>query len=98
MGVREDAKRIWQAAISAVQPDSAVIRALKETTLTGKIKLVAAGKAAWQMAKAASNYLGERLEQGTLCAALRPGKGFLHYPFRYSGRPAGYDRLGADLP
>ena len=22
MGVREDAKRIWQAAISAVQPDS----------------------------------------------------------------------------
>ena len=51
-------------SIGEVQPDSAVIRALKETTLNGKIKLVAAGKAAWQMAKAASNYLGERLEQG----------------------------------
>lgn len=62
--LRKDAETIIADSIREVQPDSAVIRALKETTLTGKIKLVAAGKAAWQMAKAASNYLGERLEQG----------------------------------
>ena len=62
--LRKDAETIIANSIREVQPDSAVIRALKETTLNGKIKLVAAGKAAWQMAKAASNYLGERLEQG----------------------------------
>lgn len=62
--LRKDAETIIADSIRDVQPDSAVIRALKETTLNGKIKLVAAGKAAWQMAKAASNYLGERLEQG----------------------------------
>lgn len=62
--LRKDAETIIVDSIREVQPDSAVIRALKETTLNGKIKLVAAGKAAWQMAKAASNYLGERLEQG----------------------------------
>lgn len=62
--LRKDAETIIADSIREVQPDSAVIRALKETTLTGKIKLVAAGKAAWQMANAASNYLGERLEQG----------------------------------
>ena len=62
--LRKDAETIIADSIREVQPDSAVIRALKETTLNGKIKLVATGKAAWQMAKAASNYLGERLEQG----------------------------------
>lgn len=62
--LRKDAETIIADSIREVQPDSAVIRALKETTLNGKIKLVAAGKAAWQMAKAASNYLGGRLEQG----------------------------------
>lgn len=62
--LRKDAETIIADSIREVQPDSAVIRALKETTLNGKIKLVAAGKAAWQMAKAASNYLGEQLEQG----------------------------------
>lgn len=62
--LRKDAETIIADSIREVQPDSAVIRALKETTLNGKINLVAAGKAAWQMAKAASNYLGERLEQG----------------------------------
>lgn len=72
--LRKDAETIIADSIREVQPDSAVIRALKETTLNGKIKLVAAGKAAWQMAKAASNYLGERLEQGiviTKCGHVR---------------------------
>lgn len=62
--LRKDAETIIADSIREVQPDSAVIRALKETALTGRIKLVAAGKAAWQMAKAASDYLGDRLEQG----------------------------------
>ena len=59
MGVREDAKRIWQAAISAVQPDNAVRRALDIADFTGNIHLVAIGKAAWSMANAAFEALGE---------------------------------------
>ena len=70
--LRKDAETIIADSIREVQPDSAVIRALKETTLNGKIKLVAAGKAAWQMAKAASNYLGERLEQGIVITGELP--------------------------
>ena len=53
MKVRTDAKKIWQAAISAVQPDSAVRRALETADFTGNIHLVAIGKAAWSMANAA---------------------------------------------
>ena len=41
--LRKDAETIIADSIREVQPDSAVIRALKEMTLTGKIKLVAAG-------------------------------------------------------
>ncbi len=61
----EDAKRIWQAAIKSALPDAAVRRALERADLSGgRLVLVAAGKAAWQMAKVASDILGDRLERG----------------------------------
>ena len=66
MDVREDAKRIWQRAISAVQPDSAVRRALETANFTGKIHLVAIGKAAWSMANAAYDALGEKIADGVV--------------------------------
>ena len=66
MGVREDAKRIWQAAISAVQPDSAVRRALETADFTGNIHLVAIGKAAWSMANAAFEALGNAILDGVI--------------------------------
>lgn len=44
-------------SIQAVLPDEAVRRALQDRTFPGKVVLVAAGKAAWQMAKAACNVL-----------------------------------------
>ena len=62
--LRRDAETIINDSIREVQPDSAVIRALEETPLSGRIRLVAVGKAAWQMAKAASEWLGDRLEKG----------------------------------
>ena len=57
--LREDADQIIQASLNAVLPDEAVIRALQNFRPgSGKILLVAAGKAAWQMAAAAVNVLG----------------------------------------
>lgn len=51
--LHSDAQTIIHRSIQAVLPDEAVRRALQGRTFTGKVVLVAAGKAAWQMAKAA---------------------------------------------
>lgn len=57
--LREDADQIIQASLNAVLPDEAVVRALQNFRPgPGKILLVSAGKAAWQMAAAAVNVLG----------------------------------------
>ena len=62
--MRNDADQIIREAIAAVQPDAAVQRALGGMTFSGRVLAVAAGKAAWQMAKAASEVLGDRIERG----------------------------------
>lgn len=62
--LRVQADSIVSATISAVLPDSAVKRALEGATFSGRVILVAAGKAAWQMAKAAHDYLGSRIDKG----------------------------------
>ena len=64
--LREHADQIVREAIAAVQPDAAVQRALKSMEFSGRVLLVAAGKAAWQMAKAASDCLGDRIENGVV--------------------------------
>ncbi len=57
--LRKDADAIVKACINAVLPDEAVKRALKKFKRpTGRLILVAAGKAAWQMASAAVTELG----------------------------------------
>ena len=56
--LRKDADAIIRESIAAVLPDEAVRRALSEFVPgNGKTLLVAAGKAAWQMAKAAGDVL-----------------------------------------
>ena len=62
--LRRDAETIVNESIREVQPDKAVVRALEENPLGGRIRLVAVGKAAWQMAKAAAGFLGDKLERG----------------------------------
>ncbi len=64
--LRSHADRIVSAAIKAVLPDEAVKRALSGKDFPGRVLLVAAGKAAWQMAKAASDTLGDRIEGGVV--------------------------------
>lgn len=64
--LRNIADSIIDAAIKAVLPDEAVKRALENKEFAGEVVLVAAGKAAWQMAKAASDYLGDRIDKGVV--------------------------------
>ncbi|MBR4165239.1 MAG: glycerate kinase [Lachnospiraceae bacterium] len=64
--LRSHADRIVREAIAAVQPDAAVRRALEGKEFPGRVLLAAAGKAAWQMAKAASDCLESRIEKGVV--------------------------------
>ena len=64
--LRSHAEQIVKSAIGAVLPDEAVIRALEGKSFPGKVILVAAGKAAWQMAKAAYDVLGSRIDGGVV--------------------------------
>lgn len=64
--LQEDAKQIIDWAIRAVQPDAAVRRALEMCDFTGRVVLVAVGKAAWQMANAAVSCLGDQITTGVV--------------------------------
>ena len=65
--LRHDADAIVRASIQAVLPDEAIRRALAEFRPgPGRTLLVAAGKAAWQMAKAAADCLGARMDAGVV--------------------------------
>ena len=66
MNLHQDANKIISAAIAAVQPDAAVQRALEGREFPGKVVLVSAGKAGWQMAKAACDCLGDRIHSGVV--------------------------------
>ena len=64
--LREDADAIIASSLTAVLPDEAVRRALKAfAPKGGRVLLVAAGKAAWQMAHAAVETLG-RVDGGVV--------------------------------
>jgi len=62
--LRKDADTIISASIAAVLPDQAVKRALEGRNFPGRVVLVATGKAAWQMSKAACDVLGDKLSDG----------------------------------
>ena len=64
--LRQHADKIVAASIGAVLPDAAVKRALENKVFPGKVVLVAAGKAAWQMAKAAHDCLGNHIDAGVV--------------------------------
>lgn len=73
--LRSHADAIIAASIRAVQPDEAVNRALTGRNFPGRVVLVATGKAAWQMAKAASDCLGDRIEAGVVVTKYDHVKG-----------------------
>lgn len=75
--LRTDAEAIVRDAIAAVLPDEAVRRALADLTPgPGRLLLVAAGKAAWQMARAALDAL-PRVDGGVVVTKYDHVKGAL---------------------
>ena len=65
MSVRTDAQAVMKAALNAALPDTAVKKALQTLPdYKGKLILVAAGKAAWQMAKSAYDEIGDKIDEG----------------------------------
>lgn len=73
--LRADAEKIITHAIAAVLPDAAVERALKGKTFLGRVYLVAAGKAAWQMAHAARACLQDNFCGGVVVTKYGHVKG-----------------------
>ena len=64
------------AALKAALPDTAVEKALEPARFApGRLVLVAAGKAAWQMAAAAARQLGERISSGVVITKYGHSKG-----------------------
>lgn len=67
MTLRKDADYIIKEAIRQVLPDEAVANALRGKDFgNGKVVVVAAGKAGWQMAKAAFDILKDRIDHGVV--------------------------------
>lgn len=64
--LREHAQTIIDDTLKQVQPHAAVQRALEGRTFPGKCIVIAIGKAAWTMAKAASDLLGNTIDHGVV--------------------------------
>lgn len=73
--MRQDGRAILDRAIKAVLPDEAVKRALEGQSFPGRVVLIAAGKAAWQMANAAWDCLGETISGGVVITKYEHVKG-----------------------
>lgn len=66
--MNQDAKHILDAALRDALPGAAVGQALDQIVFQpgGRLILVAAGKAAWEMARAAHERLGGRIDAGVV--------------------------------
>ncbi len=73
--LRKQAEYITEKAIKAVLPDEAVKRALQGREFSGRVLMVAIGKAAYQMAKTAREILGDRLDRGIVITKYGHVKG-----------------------
>lgn len=73
--MRRDADKIIKDAIIAVLPDTAIQKALQGKQFPGRVILVAVGKAAWQMANAAYDCLGEGIDSGIVITKYGHVKG-----------------------
>ena len=89
MELREHCDRIVARAIAAVQPDTAVSRALAGRSFgPGRLVLVAAGKAAWSMARAAWMVLDGRVDDGIVITKHGHAQGPIgHLRIREGGHP-----------
>lgn len=84
-----DAQKIIDRALQSAMPGTAVKEALKKMDLSsGRLVVVAAGKAAWEMAKAASESLGDRVDRGVVVTKYDHAKGEIpHFDIYEAGHP-----------
>lgn len=76
MEIRKDAEKIIKKSIEAVLPDTAVKKALESKSFgIGNLYLVSIGKAAWQMANAAVEIIGDNLKKGIVITKYDHVKG-----------------------
>lgn len=73
--IREDAFVIMQESIKAVLPEAAVIKALDKKDFSGNIFVIAIGKAAWNMACAAKEKLGDKVSKGVVITKYKHSRG-----------------------
>lgn len=74
--LKEDEEAILRAALTAALPDAAVNKALEGVRFnTGRLVLIAVGKAAWQMAYAAHQRLGGQIDGGVVITKYEHAKG-----------------------
>lgn len=79
MDIKNDAYTIINESILKVLPDEAVYKALKDKTFDdGRIYLIAIGKAAFQMTKAASDILNDKLYKGIVITKYNHIKGTIN--------------------
>lgn len=89
LNLRNDAQQIIDAAIKAALPDNAVKKALNGHEFSsGKLLLISIGKAAWSMAKAACDMLGDRIDDGVVITKYDHSQGDLpHIRIFEAGHP-----------
>ncbi len=89
MCLRQEADRIIKAALHAAMPDTAVKKALKDLpAYSGRLVLVAVGKAAWQMAHAALASLEKPVDGGIVITKYGHSRGPLPgLEIREAGHP-----------
>ncbi|MBR3840964.1 MAG: glycerate kinase [Erysipelotrichales bacterium] len=73
--LREHANQIIEDTIADIQVDSVLRKALENHSFPDSIILVAIGKAAWQMAKTASDTLGDKIRRGIVVTKYEHSKG-----------------------
>ncbi len=72
---RAHALSIIEESIKAVMPEAAVEKALKGRNFSNELIVVAIGKAAWSMANAAHNALGDKIQKGIVLTKYNHSKG-----------------------
>ena len=75
MIIRDDAFKIIHKSIEEVLPQAAVIKALEKKSFAGNVTVVAIGKAAWTMAFAAGEKLGDKISRGIIVTKYDHSKG-----------------------
>ncbi|MDO9578513.1 MAG: glycerate kinase [Candidatus Cloacimonadales bacterium] len=86
--LRSDALEIATEAIQQMHPEILMKQALKDIKSTQKMILISIGKAAWTMAKAASNILGNSIQNGIVITKYQHSEGAIgNLKIREAGHP-----------